>query len=251
MDPRVRELHDEALALMPEGAEHDESDCPICASETAGEDHDTAQADHQEGKMSGTTTDALSKETHDALLRQAVEDATAALSRENESLTEQVEALTEERDEAQSQVTELKGETERLNGELDSAQVALTTAEERASELEAEITKRDEQARLREIADERAKQVRNLGLFAEDDIDEKAQRWASLDDEAWSERVEEWRAIKGASGDEQAQTTTTTSTETASAITGTSEGEEEQEEAAEEKTSARRQVLGLPATKTA
>lgn len=191
--------------------------------------------------MSGTT-DTLSQETHDALLRSAVQDATAALTRDNEALTEQVEALTSERDEAAGKVSTLEGEVARLNDELDTAQVELASANEKVEELESDIAKRDEDAQIREVAQERAKQVRNLKLFPEEAIDEKAERWARLSDEDWADRLDEWKGIQTTqSGDEAGKGKTTTSTETASAITGSSEGQEE----ADKNTSARRRVLGL------
>lgn len=194
--------------------------------------------------MSGANTDTLSKETHDALLRTAVEDATAALRQDNEALTAQVESLTSERDEASAKVTTLEGEVARLNDELDTAQVEVQTAKDQVAELETEIASRDEREQIREVAAERAKQVKNLGLFSEDAIDEKAERWAALSDEDWAERLEEWKAIKPTAESANEGEGKKPASETASAMSGTSEG---QEEAAETKTSARRAVLGLPA----
>lgn len=187
--------------------------------------------------MSGANTDTLSKETHDALLRAAVEDATAALTRDNEALTEQVEALTSERDEAAGKVSTLEGEVARLNDELDTAQVELAAANEKVEELESDIAERDEQAQLRDVAEERAKQVRNLKLFPEDAIDEKAERWARLSDEEWAERLEEWKGIQTTPEGE----TPPVGQEAASAITGSSDGQEE----ASKNASPRRRILGL------
>lgn len=247
MNQRAIELHDEALELMPEGASHDESSCSICVEKAAlteggngNDDHSSSSEEEpQEGTMS-TNTDTLSQETHDALLRTAVQDATAALTRDNEALTEQVEALTSEREEAAEKVSTLEGEVARLNNELDTAQVELAAANEKVTELESDIAKRDEEAQLREIAQERAKQVRNLKLFPEDQIDEKAARWAALSDEDWADRLEEWKGIQTTNSGDEAQRITP-GTETASAITGSSEGQEE----AGKQPSARRRVLGL------
>lgn len=247
MNQRAVELHDEALELMPEGASHDESSCLICVEKAALAEGGNSNNEHssedefQEGSMSGATTDTLSQETHDALLRAAVQDATAALTRDNEALTEQVEALTSEREEAVGKVSTLEGEVARLNNELDTAQVELAAANEKVTELESDIAERDEEAQIREVAQERAKQVRNLKLFPEDQIDEKAARWAKLSDEDWADRLEEWQGIQTTKGGDEAGRSTPGS-ETASAITGSSEG---QEEAGAQQPSARRQVLGL------
>lgn len=246
MDRRAIELHDEALELMPEGASHDEVSCPICVEKSSlkeGNHNDDSSSDEdepEEGKMSGENTDTLSKETHDALLRTAVQDATAALTRDNEALTEQVEALTSERDEASGKVSTLEGEVARLNDELDTTQVELSAANEKVEELESDIAQRDEEAQIREVAQERAKQVRNLKLFPDEAIDERAERWARLSDEEWAERLDEWKGIQTTNGGEEAGKTK--ATETASAITGSSEGEQEE---ASKTTSPRRRVLGL------
>lgn len=246
MDSRAIELHDRALDLMPEDASHESDECPICIEKAAQQgdaeatDSSSTEDENMEGNMSATQTDTLSQETHDALLRTAVADATAALQRDNEALTEQVEELTSERDEAQTKVSTLEGEVARLNDDLDNVQVELAAAQEKVTELESDIAERDEQAQIREVAQERAKQVRNLNLFSDDAIDEKAERWAALSDEDWAERLEEWKGIQGsnAGGDGAGDG----STETASAMSGSSEG---QDEASKKKSSARRAILGL------
>lgn len=246
MDSRAIQLHDEALELMPEGASHDSAECPICQEKSAqqgGSSTDTSSStedETQEGTMSDTKTDTLSQETHAALLQKAVQDATAALQRDNEALTASVEGITSERDEAQSKVSTLEGEVARLNDELDTAQVELAAANEKVTELETDIASRDEQEQIREVAQERAKQVRNLKLFSDDAIDEKADRWAALSDEDWADRLEEWKGIQAANGG--GEVASSKKDETASALTGSSEG---QDEASKTPKSARRRVLGL------
>jgi chromosome segregation ATPase len=245
MDHRAIELHDEALKLMPDGASHEESECTICVEKAAlaeggnNDEQSSSTEEAEEGIMSGTNTDTLSQETHDALLRTRVADATAALTADNEALTEQVGSLISERDEAAGKVSALEGEVARLNNELDTAQVELASASEKVTELESDIARRDEEAQLREVAQERAKQVRNLKLFADEAIDEKAERWAALSEEDWADRLEEWKGIQATNSGDQAGRVP--AQETASTLTGTSEGQEE----AAEKQSARRRVLGL------
>ena len=239
MNQRAKELHDEALRLKPEGTDHDVDSCSFC-TDTASTT--SANADNQEGMMSDTK-DALSRETHEALLAKAIDGATADLRRDNEALTEQVEALTVERDEAAEKVSQFESDNTRLNTELDAAQVEARTASEKVTELETEIAKRDETARLNEIAAERAKKVRELGLFDDDAIAEKAQRWAALDDDEWTERLSEWAAIRTTTG------TGGTSDEKASVLTGNNEHEQSKDDEQDEKASANsplRVVLGLP-----
>lgn len=182
-----------------------------------------------------TTQDTISKETHEALLDKALRDGTAALETEKASLESQVSSLTESVSAKDEEIASLKAENERLNGELDNAQVALKAAQDETAALKADIAAKDAEAAKAEIASARAAQVRNLGLFTEDYISEKAERWADVDEAAWTERLEEWKVAKGTS----TPTPSGNSTDVASAMTGTREAKSGSEP------SARRAVLGL------
>lgn len=192
-------------------------------------------SDYQQATEGGSTpvNDTIAQETHDALLQKAVEDATSEAKAEIARLQEQVSSLTQERDTAQGRVTELEQANEQVNSELDQAQVQLRTVQEERDELKAEIAKRDEEGQFAELATQRAEQVRNLGLFPEDYIQEKARAWAEISEDDWAGRVEEWKQAKGG---------TTPSPELpdeqASAMTGTTETNGKP-------VSARRAVLGL------
>jgi len=120
-----------------------------------------------------------------------------------------------------------------INAKLDDATVALTAATEKADALEADIARKDEEARLATVATERAAQIRNLKLFPDEVIDERAGLWAALDEASWTERVEDWKTVRGSAG------ASTTGTETASAFTGTSDNN------TGKTGTARRAVLGL------
>lgn len=183
------------------------------------------------------TPETVSKETHEALLDKAVRDATAALTTERDALKAQVDTLTSDKASQDTEMAAVKSENERLNGELDTAQVSLKAAQDEASQLKADIAQRDEQAGKAQIASDRAAQVRNLELFPEEYITEKAEKWADQDEAAWNDRLEEWKALKGTTS----TTTTTTTTDTASAMTGTRDGGTGHEP------SARRAILGLDA----
>lgn len=181
------------------------------------------------------TPEMISKETHEALLQKALTDAAAAIEADQAELKSKLEeletasaALTTERDEA-------KAEVERLTEELDKANLELKSAQDELSALKAEAEKAAEEAAKAELAAARSEQVRELGLFKEDYITDKSAKWADMDEAAWEERVEEWKAAKDAS----ASSTPAEGADMASAMTGT------REVSTGDAPSARRQVLGL------
>jgi regulator of replication initiation timing len=177
--------------------------------------------------------DMISKETHDALLDKAVRDAQAAWETEKAALTTKVSELTPQVESLTTEVSSLKSENERLNGELDTAQVSLKTATDEVAQLRSDIAAAADKAQRDEVASTRVSQVKELGLFTEEYISEKASKWSEMDDEAWADRVEEWSKLKASAP------ATTTTTDTASAMTGTRDA------GTGHQPSARRQVLGL------
>lgn len=182
--------------------------------------------------------DTITQETHQALLQKAVSDATAALQNEKAALEAKVSELTATTEGLTSEVATLKTENERVAGELDTAQVALKAAGDEVASLKSDIAAREDAAAKQEIASARATQVRNLGLFGEDYITEKASKWAEIDEAGWTDRLDEWKAAKGTATATDTSTTSTT-TDTASAMTGTREAQTGGD------ASARRKVLGL------
>lgn len=237
---------------MPEGARHDSDVCPVCVDKaqeavsstsgnppaSGGPDAITTTTSQTEGGTNKQMTD-ISQETHDALLQKAVADAVATANAEIASLKEANAALTSERDTLTTERASLLADNERLNGDLDKAQVSLKTVTDEVASLKADIAAKDEAAQKAEIASARAAQVKNLGLFPEDYISEKASRWAEVDEAAWTERIEEWKAAKG-----DATPATTATQDAASALTGTDEAARTTE-TAPKPNAARRAVLGL------
>lgn len=195
-------------------------------------------ASDQEVEEGGTTpvSDTITQETHEALLAKAVEDAIRDAKAEVATLTEKVADLTGRVEVAEARVGELEEANEQANGELDQAQVQLKAATEERDQLKADIAKRDEQAQIDELARARAEQVRNLNLFPEDYIGEKAQVWAGVAEEDWADRIEEWKKAKG---DGATTAPTSLPSDQASAMSGTGD------EVPSTETSTRRAVLGL------
>ena len=244
---KARELHDQLLVAMPTGARHDAEICSFCVDKSA----QTApvpsgpEAISPDGTEGGTTTAmtdtekaaSISQETHEALLEKALKDATSITEKaletkiqENADLTTTVTTLTEANG---SLVTD----NARLNSELDTAQVSLKATTDEVASLKQEKADIETAALKADTASKRAEQVKNLGLFEEKYIDEKAAKWADLADADWAERVEEWSARKPE---------ITASTEVASAMEGTSgELTTEHTDEASQTESSRRRVLGL------
>jgi hypothetical protein len=181
-------------------------------------DSSASNPDPEVASEGGTTPmETIAVETHEALLEKALRDATASLEAEKAELAQQVADLTEAHTASDSELASLKSENERINGELDTAQVSLKAAQDEASELKADIASKEEAAAKAEVASERASQVRNLNLFPEDYVTTKAASWAEIDEAAWTDRLDEWKAAKG-------QTAPVgTTTDTASAMTGSNE----------------------------
>ena len=257
------ELHDQLLQNAPVGARHDRDICPICvdkATETANppsrippgsagpdvSDENTQSHTSTEGGTTHTMSDnanTMSEETHKALLAQAVTEATRTTDAALQTVTAERDDLKAKLEVAEADNAALKADNDRINGDLDKAQLELKAATDKAAEAEQELAKeRDDRAKA-DLANARATQVKNLGLFPADYItDEKASAWAGLDEAAWTERVDEWSKLKpAAAGDGSA--------DTASALSGTSEEltktPEGDDTASDKSKPARRAVLGL------
>lgn len=187
------------------------------------------------------TANTMSEETHRALLTQAVAEATsatdsalAAMTAERDTMKTELASVIEERD-------SLKSDNARLNGDLDKAQIDLKTASDKASELETELaSERNDRAKA-DTASKRAEQVKNLGLFGDDYVTEKASAWAEIDEAAWAERVDEWTKL-------HKPEVSAGTADTASAMSGSTEkltAGGDTDAASANPPSARRGVLGL------
>lgn len=259
-------MHDALLASKPESARHDSDICQFCV-EKASQDSSTASRippasggpDVSDQQKSPTSTEggtpktmsetaSISQETHQALLQKAVADATAATDSALETKTTESAQLTKKVEELETDNASLKADNDRLNKELDTAQVSLKTTSEKVEALEADISKMKDDASKAELASKRADQVKNLGLFEDDYVAEKASSWADLAEDDWADRLESWQKLKPASAGEGGKT------DNASAMSGTTESltKESGTDAAgansgesKSKTPARRAVLNL------
>lgn len=152
-------IHDLLLEIKPESANHDADKCPICSKK--------ARASQEEN-----VSDAIfSQEQHEQLLAAAVERA---------------------KEEAQA---ETDADILRLNEQLKQAEESATAQAERISELEAQIADREEQDRLKELADERAEQVKAVATFSDEQIEQRKMSWAKKDEDEFNSLLEDYKEI--------------------------------------------------------
>lgn len=256
-------MHDELLASKPEGASHNSDICQFCVekatedmptvpdpSRSGGPDDSTINRPDENGgrdnhPMSDTSSETMiSQKAHEALLAKAVADATSTTERALETKTTEASTATAEAEATKQENATLKSENERLNEELDKAQVSLKAAEEKVQTLEKDIEEKDAAAARTEVANKRAEQVKNLKLYDDDYVAERASSWAELSDEDWASRLDEWSKLK------PANTETTGDADKASSMTGSTEKltkDAPADKASETKVSTRRAALGLVA----
>lgn len=250
-------LHDDLLAAQPEGARHDSDICPFCVEKAQATTSDPSRSGGPDVSKSNLNTEGgdnptmsdISQAAHEALLKKAVEDAVAEATKTTEAAlltkTNAADAAEAKVKELETELATHKGDNERLNKDLDAAQVKLTSATEEVATLKKEATEAVEAAQLAEVAAKRGEQVKNLKLFPEEYVTtERASKWASFDEAAWGEQLEEWKQLKPATAGEA-------NSDAASAMTGSSENltKEKQDAAAAgdgaKKTKPQRAVLGL------
>lgn len=259
-------LHDQLLAEMPGRARHDADTCPFCldkAQHDSAQDIDTTSRNppadsgpdasasqvptNQEGGTSKSMADTeqISKETHEALQSKAVSDAVATTEKALHTITAERDDLKKQVETLSSEKAALAADNERINKGLDSAQVELKTAKDEVATLKADIAKKDDDAAKAELASKRVEQVKNLKLFDDKYVSEKASSWAGLDETAWSERIEEWRQLKPATAaDSDSDTGKKPTADTASVMSGTTESLTKTPDG-DKKTNPRRAALGL------
>ena len=179
---QIRALHDRLLEVKPDGASHDEGDCPLCAVMAA----DTRT---QGGVMAEFTQQDL-----DA----AVTAATGPLQQKLTELEAQAQE-TEVGKAVAAAVAERETQIAGLQTQLDSATAARTAAESKLSETEQfwtdAITAHEEAAATAARRDQRVGQAAELGVFNEEYISQNADRFAAMSDDDFAARLEEWRLI--------------------------------------------------------
>ncbi len=251
----ARRLHDDLMAARPDGARHDADLCQFCTEQAstalgtppgpAGPGVTEKSNEITEGGDTPTMSDTMNMETHNALQAQAVADAVKTTEAALATKTTEAAQATARVSELETANAGLTADVERLNKELDEAQVKLSAATEEVANLKKEAADKEQAAEQAKVEQARSEQVKNLKLFGDEYVAEKASRWAAMSDEDWASQLDEWAKLKPATpeaGQEQ---------ETASAMSGTSDlTKDTQDQAAaggqgNQPVSARRAALGI------
>lgn len=195
---KLQEVHDRLVAARPEGESCPE-DCPFCTGEYA--------SSVEGGKNVSEKT--YSDEETQALVAAAVAKATTDLQTELDAFK-----AGEESAQMQAQIETIKAE---LQAQIDDAQatadtqIAEMTAKLDAAVLEATQakTERDEittwldteaarvvaEATQATVRAERIEKVAEVVTFPEDYVNERADKWASLDDEQFEALLADYKAL--------------------------------------------------------
>lgn len=174
----LKELHDQLLAAMPEGASHDEKTCPVCNGE----------ADlNEETHMTKTHEEELA-------------NANTQIS-DLQSKIQELEAL-HSASETDAKIAEVKAQADEylaaVLAELDSKVLAAEKAKTEKDELVAYLDKLKTDLEAEEAADarkgERIDRVKAEVNFPEDHIAANADRWAAMEDDAFEAAMLDWKA---------------------------------------------------------
>jgi hypothetical protein len=205
MSNQLKALHDRLLAEKPADAVHDPATCVLCAMED--------QPAHK--PKGGTTMGDFTQADMDA----AVVAAKAELQKDIDALQAKLAELSTAAQETEvgKAVAEAVAAKEtalsELQTKLDAAEAAKNTAETALSDLEAFWAKAIEDAATAEALEakktERLAEAKDIGVFTDEELTEKADRFAAMSDEDWADRTGEWKAIAGKKTAGAGTTTTT------------------------------------------
>lgn len=185
----LKGLHDQLLAEMPEGANHDSDTCALCSMEeivvAEAEVEDTTSM--RGGSVTTYTDDEV---------KAAVDSATAPLSARISELEAAASAA-----QTASTVEELEAKITELQASLDAqvlaVQAAVAERDEIVAWLEGEAKAAEEQAALEARKEERLAMIKEVAAFPDDYLDANIERFAAMSDEDFSVALDGWKAIAG------------------------------------------------------
>lgn len=219
----VKELHDKLLEAMPEGANHPQ-DCPICSA------GDGTTCNHQ------SEVSMFTQEDMDAAVANAVtplKDTIADLQKKMEA-----EAAA---DAHASEKAELEAKINEFQVQLDKAVLDATSAKTEYDNLVAFLNETIAAAEAEEAQKaKKAGRVQKMKTYAfsDEQVEERADRWAAMSDEEFDTYVSDLEALgaKAVAEAEDAQTTLPTATAMTAAAEVKNHGD---------KSSAMRSVLSM------
>lgn len=197
MDEALRAQHDELLANIPDGVEHDTANCPLCQP-------GVPVADKTENSNGGDMSKTYTEEELAAAIADAVSPLQTELDTAKASKTEQEIAA-----KIADAIAPLEAEKADLQTALDAAlveaQAALAEAEEERNEyaslvayLESVLADEAEEAAYTAKKTERLAQVEEVASFSDDHKAANADRWAKMSDEDFDAQISDWKEIASA-----------------------------------------------------
>jgi chromosome segregation ATPase len=181
----VLRAHDALMALMPEGAAHE--DCPLC---TVGHDAEQEVASVADTTPSAPAGNVYSEAQHFSLVKSAIEQETAALSVEKSELTAKIETLESEKAALATELSEAKSTIDVLESDKATAEAAAETAKKNFDDFKAELERKAEVETKKSSRKERVKAANEHltdGYFT----DERITRWAEMSDDGFDALVNE------------------------------------------------------------
>lgn len=199
MSTELKSIHDRLLAEKPEGAQHDEQNCPLCAM---GEGHHDQEPE-------GGSMSTFTQEQVDAAVAEAVQAATEKMAADQAALQAKVTELESAQQETEvgqavaAATTPLNERISELEAELDAATVAKAAAEQAKAEVETfwaeAIAETEKTAELEAKKAERLEEIKDFKL-PDEFVAARADSFAAMSDEDWAARIEEWKAIASLEG---------------------------------------------------
>ncbi len=185
----LRSFHDQLLALKPDDATHVPSDCPVCSGENV------EVASSTGGPVSDTKT--YEAEYTEAIAKVSdLEAKVAELSATAEASTIDAK-VAEAKSEAEAQVAEIQT---RLDTATLEAEASKQAHEALVSYLDESAKAQVEAAEFETRKDERISQVKEAApLLPEEYVTENADRFANMDEEAFTASLEGFKAISAKS----------------------------------------------------
>lgn len=179
MDKSLRVMHDKLLAQKPDGAEHDETTCPICSSDET-EEHMSDKTFTEDEVAAKVAEATASLEDRIAELEATLEDSEVA-----EKIKEATAPLNEK-------IAELEADLDKATLRAEEAEKTVEETEKYWKDLETqEAVKAEREARKAD----RVEKVKEVASFSDDYIEQRADAWAELSDEDFAAVLEDWKAI--------------------------------------------------------
>ena len=187
---KLKEAHDDLLAVMPEDETHDMANCLLC-----NEDIIPEKDSNERGEMETFTKDEL-----DAAVKAAIAPIQAELDSVKEAQAKG--EIAQEIADAQAVAAELVAAAQ---AELDLKVLEAQDAVQRYSDLVAFLEAQDAQAeadaQMAALKAERLEAIKELASFPEDHIEKNLDRWVAMDEETFAAQLETWSLLSATKND--------------------------------------------------